>query len=54
MLLVFDCSSTVAINYAPLRVTVDAVGGKQLGGNVYVSGDMSNCGEYLARFDMLE
>lgn len=54
LVLVFDCSDIVAINYSPLRLTLDIYGNKQLTGSVFVSGDMTSCGEYLARFETLE
>lgn len=52
--LAFDCSDVVTINYSPLRLTLDIYGNKQLTGSVFVSGDMTSCGEYLARFETLE
>lgn len=51
---IFDCSDIVSINYSPLRLTLDINGVKQMGGNVFVSGDKTSCGEYLARFERLE
>lgn len=50
----FDCSSVVYITYSPLKLTLNFSGGRQLGGSVTVSGDMSMCGEYLARFETLQ
>ncbi|MDQ3205599.1 MAG: hypothetical protein M3Q40_03655 [Pseudomonadota bacterium] len=52
--LIFDCSDVVLINYSPLRVSIDISGNKQLAGSVHVSGDMTSCGENLARFETLE
>lgn len=51
--LVFDCSSVVFINYAPLNLTVGYDGSKATNGFDNVTGDMLQCSEYLARFATL-
>lgn len=52
--LFFDCSDRVNINYSPLTLTLDFLGGKRMSGSVTVTGDMTDCGEFLARFMTLE
>lgn len=51
---IFSCSDVVLINYAPLRLTVGYDGTKAANGFDNVTGDMTQCGEYLARFTTLQ